>query len=465
MHMQQEIEQLKGIIAEKDRQLAEKDQRILKLEGLLGKALERITELERRLGMNSQNSSKPPSSDGYRKPTPQSLRETGKKASGGQQGHAGKTLSQTENPDFIEVHRVDLCENCQQDLGKNPVEAVMRRQVFDIPVPQIEVTEHQAEIKTCPCCGYRNRGQFPKGVRNQTQYGNQILGMAVYFSVQQLIPEDRVQSLFSDIFGLKIATATLVEACTGFSRLVTDSVSANLDQLKASNVKHLDETGIRIGGKTRWLHVISTDKQTHYRVSEKRGNLLDGLTGIVVHDHWKPYFTLQNISHALCNAHHLRELKALTEIDKEPWAQKMTALLLAGNTASGHLFQLPPAQKQSFLKAFFKKYDRIIQAGLRYHDAQKPLLSKRKKRRVGHNLLLRLQKFKVEVLRFLTDPEVPFTNNQAEQDIRMMKVKQKISGGFRTMLGADTFCTIRSFLSSARKQNQNIFQSILAAYA
>jgi len=431
-----------------------KDRRIAELETLLRTALERITELERRLGLNSRNSSKPPSSDGYKKPSPKSLRCAGQRRSGGQIGHAGKTLGQTETPDWIVEHHVKSCNRCQKDLEAATPSRYVCRQVFDIPEPKIEVTEHRAEVKICDC-GCVNTGLFPKEVNAPVQYGKRVMALAVYLSVQQMIPEDRLQIAFMDIFGLTISTATLVRFNEIFAKKISSEVDQKLEVLKKASVKHVDETGIRIAGKLHWLHVICSDQLTHYRISEKRGDLLEDLEGIISHDHWKPYFTLENVTHSLCNAHHLRALKALEE-DSESWAFEMSAFL----KNSAHHSKSPPP---NFMAEAYEKYDDIVSKGLAFHEALPPFPKPargRQKRRPGHNLLLRFQNFKDDVLRFLTDPSIPFTNNQAEQDIRMMKVKQKISGSFRTLLGAQIFCTIRSFLSSSRKQNLNLFVSI-----
>ncbi len=241
------------------------------------------------------------------------------------------------------------------------------------------------------------------------------------------------------------------------------------EQVKAAPVKHMDETGFRIGGRTQWLHIASTGLLTFYRVSAKRGSLLAGVTGIVVHDHWKPYFTMPGVRHALCNAHHLRELKALIENEKEPWAGKMARLLGracdAANLARRHGRPLKP----SLIARFRRSYDAITAEGIAFHEAEPPLVPAtdgarrrgRKRRRTGHNLVLRLHAHKQDTLRFLEDPAVPFTNNQAEQDGRMMKLKQKISGGFRSPEGAEDFAVIRSFISTARKQGWNVIQALM----
>lgn len=412
--------------------------------------LARIIELERRLNLNSSNSSKPPSTDGLGKRPPTSLRPKGQNPSGGQMGHKGHTRLQQLEPTRLIQHHVRECEACKKSLMDQAPSTQIKRQVFEIPVPTIEVIEHQADVKIC-LCGHTTTATFPKNVTAPVQYGSRIKSLAVYLSNQQLIPEDRLQQLFSDVFELEISTGTLASINQKFSALIKTQQDDVLTLLKNAPVKNLDETGFRIGAKTQWLHVISNDKMTHYRVSPKRKELLNDITGVVIHDHWKPYFQMTGVQHALCNAHHLRELKALEEIEKESWAVRMARLLRASAR-----FKNPPIRRISSC------YDLIVRQGLEFHNAQSAL-GKRKKR-VGHNLLVRLSNFKDAVLRFVTHSLVPFTNNQAEQDIRMMKVKQKISGGFRTTNGADAFCAIRGFISTKRKQNKKIFREIVMAF-
>ena len=408
---------------------------------------ERVDELERRLGLNSSNSSKPPSSDGLRKP-PSSLRPKGNKPSGGQKGHKGHTLTQVPDPDQVIYHTIENCVVCHASLKETQSTGIIKRQVFDIPEPRIEITEHQVEMKLC-ACGHMNRASFPETIKAPVQYGPRVKALTVYLSVQQLIPEDRLQAVFADLFCLPISTATLASINQEMGEKIAPLQDNVLKALKVADVKHLDETGFRIGKKTQWLHVISNSFATHYRAREKRGDLLEDLKGILVHDHWKPYFQLKEVSHALCNAHHLRELKALEEFEKEPWAFKMSRLLTVSNDLKD-----PPTSR------ILKLYDQIVAEGIAFHEQQPSLGKLHNKKRKGHNLALRLRGFKDCVLRFLEREEVPFTNNQAEQDIRMMKVKQKISGGFRTPQGAETFCLIRGFLSTCRKQGLNLFQSL-----
>ena len=428
----------------------------------------RIKELEKRLNKNSSNSSKPPYSDGLSKPPhTSSLRENGKNKSGGQPGHKGETLKQTETPDITKKHILTTCPDCHHSPLQSPLLGTVKRQVFDIPPPKIEITEHQAEIKYCKCCNKSVTAAFPAGVRAPVQYGEVIRSWSVYYQYQHFIPEDRLQQIFSDLYGIQLATATL----TGYNRIAFDVLApfeeSILSQVKIAAVKNMDETGFRVTGKTQWLHVASTKTATYYHVSPKRKSLLDGLSGTVVHDHWKSYFNLHGVEHGLCNQHHLRELKSIIEHEKEPWATAMTRILkVALRCRHFHGHHAIPAAR---IKRLTSIYDKIIKHGLVFHEAQTPLPCKGKRgrqpRRTGHNLLLRLLHYKQDVLRFLHDPAVPFTNNDAERDLRMMKCKQKISGGFRSMQGAEQFARIRGFISTVRKQGFNVLNSIQSVFS
>ena len=428
----------------------------------------RIRELEQRLNKNSSNSSKPPSSDGLSKPPrTSSLRENGKNKSGGQPGHKGETLKQTETPDIIKKHALTTCPDCQHSLLLSPLVGIVKRQVFDIPLPKIEITEHQSEVKHCTCCNKPVTATFPVGVLAPVQYGEVIRSWSMYYQYQHFIPEDRLQQLFSDLYGIQLATATL----TKYNRIAFDALApfeeSILSQVKIAAVKNMDETGFRVAGKTQWLHVASTQTETYYHVSPKRKSLLDGLSGTVVHDHWKSYYNLFGVEHGLCNQHHLRELKSIIEHEKEPWAIAMTRLLRVALRCRH--FHGPNAIPTARILKLTRIYDKIIKHGLAFHEAQTPLPCKgkqgRQPRRIGHNLLRRLLHYKQDVLRFLHDPAVPFTNNDAERDLRMMKCKQKISGGFRSTQGAEQFARIRGFISTVRKRGLNVLNSIQSVFS
>lgn len=440
----------------------EKDALIYALFDIMEAQELRIAALERRLGLDSTNSSKPPSSDGLKKKPVRvrSLRVKSGKTSGGQKGHKGETLKQIAHPDEVVEHTPEHCVSCGNALAGFSADGYKSRQVFDIAPPQIVVTEHRAIVKKCTC-GSLVKGAFPDGVNAPAQYGPRVTNVSVYLAQAQFIPEDRLQETLRDLFGIAPATATLVNMQTQTAARLEDTMKAVGKTVHAAPVKHLDETGFRIGGKTCWMHTVSTDSLTRYRAEEKRGALPEDLIGIAVHDHWKPYYKLPDVSHALCNAHHLRELKALIEIEQEGWARNMDKLLRCMaqlvRKDTNKTVSPPVIARAEGL------YERIILGGLMFHESQPPLPKAkqgRQKRRTGHNLLIRLRDYKADVLRFLYDPAVPFTNNQAEQDLRMVKLRQKISGGFRTFQGAQTFATIRSFISSARKQNLNIIAAL-----
>jgi transposase len=430
----------------------------------------RIAELERRLGLNSSNSGKPPSSDGLKKPVRVgSLREPSGKKTGGQKGHPGETLRRSETPDVTIDHYPRTCASCGEALTAAMATSHVARQVFDLPEPQpLIVTEHRAHGCLCASCGSQTRAAFPEGIVAPVQYGKRIGAVVLYLLHYQLLPEKRLSRLMADLFGVHLVTATIARISQDCAERFQEFANAVRDQVAAAPVKHLDETGFRIGGKTQWLHIASTIWLTFYRVSPKRGSLPAHVTGIVVHDHWKPYYTLTGVLHALCNAHHLRELKALVEIEKEDWARRMQRLLRrachATNLAREHGMPLRPG----LIALFQRCYDAILVEGLVFHEAQPELPRAvrkgkgrgRQPRRIGHNLLLRLSVRKHDVLRFLTDPRVPFTNNLAERDGRMMKLRQKISGGFRSNDGAKDFAVIRSLLSTARKQGWDILQTL-----
>ena len=432
----------------------------------------RIAELERRLGLNSSNSGKPPSSDGLKKPARvRSLREHSDKKPGGQQGHKGETLRQVIDPNEVVDHYPSACSMCGAGLAPETSVGHSARQVFDLPEPPpLIVTEHRAHDCQCPACGAKTRAPFPDGVNAPVQYGARIKAFVIYLLHYQLLPQDRLAELMADLFGVKLAAATIArmsrtcaERLRGFAETVRNLVAG-------APVKHLDETGFRIGGKTQWLHIASTAALTFYRVCAKRGSLLANVVGTVVHDHWKPYYTMPGVLHALCNAHHLRELKALVEIEKEEWARKMQQLLRRACHAANRARERGVPMKPRLIACLEHRYDAILAEGLVFHEAQAPLARAamtgtgkrrgRAPRRTGHNLLLRLATRKEDTLRFLHDPTVPFTNNQAERDGRMMKLRQKISGGFRSLEGAMDFALIRSFISTAKKQGWNIIDAL-----
>ena len=441
-------------------------------EAQIAALMARVAELERRLGLNSSNSGKPPSSDGLKKPARvASLRERSNKKPGGQQGHEGETLRQSAEPDEIVDHFPPICSGCGGALTRGMALDHAARQVHDLPEPRpLVVTEHRAHVCQCAGCGARTRGAFPDGVNAPVQYGARIAAFTIYLTHQQLLPQKRLVALMADLFDVRIAAATIEgmsRACAARLKGFTEAVRGLVAD---APVKHMDETGFRIGGKTQWLHVACTVLLTFYRTCDRRGSLLAGVAGIVVHDHWKPYYTMTGVLHALCNAHHLRELRALVEIEKEDWARQMQRLLRRACHAANLARERGVPLKPGLVACIERRYDAIVAVGLAFHEQQPPLeralarpgakIRGRAPRRTGHNLLLRLLTRRSDTLRFLRDPAVPFTNNEAERDVRMMKLRMKISGGFRSPQGAADFATIRGFLSPARKQGWNIIEAL-----
>jgi transposase len=427
----------------------------------------RIAELERQLGLNSSNSGKPPSSDGLKKPMrTRSLREPSGKKRGGQKGHPGETLRQVKTPDVVVDHYPEICAGCGAALTAAMATSHAARQVFDLPEPRPPmVTEHRAHVCSCAQCGTPSSAAFPEGVAAPVQYGPRIGAMVVYLLHGHFLPEDRLAEVMRDLFGVSLVPATIAR----MSRCCAERLQSFIDAVRVevcrAKVKHLDETGFRLGGKTQWLHIASTALLTFYRVCAKRGSILAGVVGIAVHDHWKPYYTMGGVLHALCNAHHLRELKALIEIDQEDWARKMQILLRRACHATNLAREKSRPLKPRLVVRIERRYDAIVAEGLAFHLALPPLRRAQRRgwkpQRVGHNLLGRLEQRKGDVLRFLHDPNVPFTNNQAEGDARMMKLRQKISGGFRAQASADDFTVIRSVLSTARKQGWDILTTLM----
>jgi transposase len=355
---------------------------------------------------------------------------------------------------------------CGGALSREHATGNQKRQVFDLPRPVVEVTEHRAHSCWCPECGTETPAAFPAEVSAATQYGATVVALVVYLQAWQLLPEDRLAELMRDVFGVEVATATIAAMGQRKAQELAGLAEHIEQRVKDAAVKHVDETGYRIAGVLQWLHVASTWLLTCYRTSAKRGAMWEGVRGILVHDFWRPYVTMGGVTHALCNAHHLRELKALMEIEKEPWARAMHRFLQQACHAANLARVYQRSLRPQFLAWLSARYDRILAQGFVFHESLLPLgagLPTRRgrvRRRTGHNLLLRLREHKEATLRFLHDSTVPFTNNQAERDLRMMKIRQKISGGFRSETGAQTFVTLRTVLSTARKQGWNILATL-----
>jgi len=429
---------------------------------------QKVASLEAQLQQNSRNSNKPPSSDGFKKPAPKSLRKNGEHKPGGQQGHSGHTLKRVANPDHIHIIPLNQCV-CGKDLSQTPAIDHDCRQVFDLPEPRLEVTEHRAEIKCCSDCGQTVRAAFPPGVAAPAQYGLRFQSLLLYWRHQQLLPTERITQMCLDLYGQSISEATIFQVTElGYQQLESFEAVV-IKQLQTSSCAHADESGMRVQGKLHWLHSCSTPELTHYFVHRKRGleamqagGILPVFKGRLIHDFWKPYFLLK-CEHGLCNPHLLRELQALSELDQQPWTSDLSQLLLDMNEFSKTQKVVPAPQD---LDPWLKRYEAILQAGWKLNPilpASNPKKRGRPKHSKAQNLLDRLQTHRDSILAFLFDPTVPFSNNLAEQDIRMLKVQQKISGCFRTFKGAQYFCRIRGYLYTARKQSRNIFDAIVSA--
>jgi transposase len=423
---------------------------------------ERLHELEARLAKDSHNSSKPPSSDGLARRTESLRRRSGKKP-GGQIGHRGETLRLVATPDAVVEHWPARCSHCQMPLAEGASVVVReRRQVHELPVMQLRVTEHQAVHVRCLACQAVSGGSFPAEVPSRAQYGPRLRALAVYLVEQQLVPYGRVREVLADLFGAELSTGTLVEwvsqAATALAP-VEACIKAALSQVP---VLHNDETGVRQAGRMAWVHVASTKHLTHYGIHANRSaqattdiGILPGYQGVSVHDGWKPYRAHTACRHALCNIHHLRELTFLHEQYHQIWAKDLKDLLREMKAATEQAriagaMRLSPTERNRFVA----RYEELLAAGLAANPP--PSLPThhrgRQKQSPARNLLERLWLGQDEVLAFLDDLTIPFDNNQAERDLRMLKVQQKVSGCFRSTRGGAAFGRIRGYLSSLSKQ-------------
>jgi transposase len=435
----------------------------------------RVQELEDKLAKNSHNSSKPPSSDGMNKPKrTRSLRKSSGKKSGAQAGHPGHGLKLVEKPDKVKRYQIEVCSQCQASLEKTAIKRVEKRQEYELPPIRLIVTEHQAEVKCCQHCGSENQAEFPTGITQPTQYGPDFKALLVYLNQKQFIPLERVVEFCVEVIDQPVGEGTIVEACQQAKQTV-EPVHERIKQylIQTDEPVHFDETSLRVEQSNHWVHSAGTERATNYHLDKKRGTvgidnagILPKRTGKSVHDDWAAYYTYQNAEHVSCNTHHLREFAFLQERYPQDWESAMVEHLLSiKKTVAEAVAQgqscLPPEQRI----AFETRYDELVQQGLALNPVpeRQPGQRGKVKQPPPKNLLDRLRDHKAAVLAFMYDFKVPFDNNLAERDIRMVKLKQKISGCFRSEDGAKVFCSIRSYLSTARKNGVSAFEALKLA--
>jgi transposase len=436
--------------------------------------LAEVQELRGQLAKHSHNSHKPPTSDGLQR-RPRSQRHKSARKSGGQRGHPGQTLPLVATPDEVVRHQPMQCQHCHTALAGVTPHAVERRQVVELPPVRLQVREHQALHVRCPECGGLTVAAFPTEVPSRIQYGPRLRALVVYLVEHQLVPYARVRELLADLFGQSLSVGTLVTMVQPCAQALAPVEDALETQAQAAPVLDNDETGVRVAGRLQWVQVSSTPTLTHFGVHPKRGTeatdaigILPAFGGVSVHDGWKPYRTYTQCRHTLCNVHHLRELTFVAEELHQPWAGKLKELLrelnaaVAAARASG-LLHLPAAQRHTLQT----RYEALHLAGLAANPPPPPSAVRQRGRHTqssARNLLERLWLGQAEVLAFLDDFAISFDNNQAEQDLRMFKVQQKISGCFRAVSGAAAYCRIRGYLSTLRKRRQALLHALQAVF-
>ena len=430
----------------------------------------RVKELERQTGSTSRNSSKPPSSDGFRKPT--SLRQPGGKK-GAPKGHQGHTLKMSDTPDHVEWHEPVACGHCQSPFADVPIKSYKARQVVDLPSPRLEYTEHRVVTKQCPHCQKTQSAVFPEQVNAPVQYGESWSAWCAYLHTYQHLPLERITDLFEDLTGHRPSEATLLAHLDKLSNRLEPVERVIKGKLAESEVIHADETGMRIEGKLNWMHTVCDERWTFYDHHPKRGKagmdaigFLPFYEGVVVHDFWNSYFNeAYHFTHALCGVHLLRECQGIIDYDHHQWATEMQALLREAWSATQQAATVGRPVDSEIILSIESRYDDILKRGRKeWHTPIDPNQIKKRGRpgkSKAENLAERFLQYKADILRFLRHAQVPFDNNRAERDIRMMKVKEKISGSFRTEKGAKQFVRIRGFISTLRKQGLNLLDSLI----
>jgi transposase len=451
-------------IAELLERLALRDAVIAEQARVIEELRAEVAELKRRLGQNSSNSSLPPSSDGPVKAAPKSLRGKSGKKSGGQEGHSGRTLSQVDSPDETLVHEPVACGSCGSGLADAPAVGVARRQVFEVPEPKVTVTEHRLVSRRCGC-GTVTTGQAPAGVQAPVQYGPRAQALIVYLVVGQFLAQQRAADAMDDLFGLPVCDGTVAAVIARHAGRLDGFIDLVKTRLREAEVINADETGLRVAGRTHWVHSTSTEKFSLISVHRRRGRegidahgVLNHYTGVIVHDAWRPYDCYRDAVHALCNSHLLRELQQVIDVCDEAgraWAEQARHALLELNalaataTATGQ--DVDPAR----LAELRSWYTSAAATGITANDHRQTKIAQR-----HHALARRMFDRVADYLRFTTDLRVPFTNNAAEREVRMVKLRQKISGCMRTLTGARHFARIRSYLATARKHGITILDAL-----
>ena len=467
---QRTIESLSEEIGRLQHQVARLKQELLETRSDNHRLRHRNAELEALTTKDSHNSSRPPSTDRPWAKRTRSLRRPSGRRPGGQPGHQGYTLRLTQKPTRVVTHRPARCRHCSSPLRAGRSIGTERRQVIDLMPVRLRVTEHRAEVVRCPTCGQRTKAEFPQGVRASVQYGSSVLARALYLHDYQLLPYARTSEAMRELFGCPLSTGTLSTAVRQCAAGLVETELKLKQGLRRSSVIHADETGLRVAGRLHYVHVASTRRLTHYGADTRRGKgaideigVLPEYRGTCVHDGWLSYTFYPKCRHALCCAHLLRELTYFEELGEETkaWAAPLKELLLEMKAeverVSAEGGKRLPADKLAALTA---NYDWLLAEGLK---SPPPPDVPEQVQKQARNLLLRLERRKEEVLRFVTDFCVPFDNNQAERDLRMVKLQQKTSGCFRTEEGARWFCRIRSYISTTRKQGRGVLSALEGA--
>jgi transposase len=445
-------------------------------DALIEALLVRVADLEARLGQNSRNSSRPPSSDGYAKPRSPSRAEqrAAGRRPGKQPGAPGAHLRQVDGPDVVVERAPTGCSGCGASLADAPVVGTERRQVFDLPPVRVHVVEHRLQRRAC-ACGVVTVAPAPAGVRAPAVYGPRLRAVAVYFLHVQHLPLARTARLLAEIFDVAVSEGFLTNLLTAAGAAATPFVDRAREALVAADVAHFDETGVRIDGRLQWLHSASTGRLTLLRTDSRRGRegtdalgVLPAFAGVAVHDGWIAYRQYDQAAHALCNAHHLRDLAAVIERDPtQTWAVELAELLTDANRAAHAARDAGQAAlDRPVLHRLHTRYGELIKVAQTAHPPPPPT-GKSGSPRLGKTggLIRRLDTQRDEVLRFATDLRVPFTNNQAERDLRMAKLQMKISGCWRTPGGAETFCALRSYVATVRKNGAHVLTALTTLLA